>query len=93
MNEELPKLADTDLEFPWKKILPIPPFNNVVENIWREESEMNPTLVGDMWLYLCLGLRPNELKKINLFTKNGKIAKFIRIKEGRSGVILTRYVP
>ena len=37
-NEELPKLVDTDLEFPWKKILPIPPFNNVVEAIWREES-------------------------------------------------------
>ena len=54
---------------------------------------MNSTLVGDMWLYLCLGLRPNELKKINLFTKNGKIAKFLRIKEDRSGAILTRYVP
>ena len=54
---------------------------------------MNSTLVGDMWLYLCLGLRPNELKKINLFTKNGKIAKFLRIKEDRSGAVLTRYVP
>ena len=53
----------------------------------------NIQLVTDMWTYLCLGLRPNELKRVRILTQEGKGAMLIKIREIKSQKTIIRYVP
>ena len=46
-----------------------------------------------MWMFLCLGLRPQQLRKVRIFTQNGQGAMYLKIKEMNSHRTIIRYIP
>ena len=55
-------------------------FGLIVDYLVSIANQDNLILVTDMWVYLCLGLRPNELKHIKILTKSGNGAMFLKLK-------------
>jgi len=90
---ELPELVETDSVIPWKQITHLDDFGMVVDKISRIATNENLTLIADMWLHLCLGLRPVDLKRVRILTANGNGAMMIKIKEMKTQKTIIRYIP
>ena len=67
-NPLLPDLTEVKSVLPWKEIPPVISFGkivNLISNLFNLDSMI---LFTDIWMYLCLGLRPNELKRAKVLT-------------------------
>jgi hypothetical protein len=89
----MPLLKEVNDELSWREIFPFAPFAVVINMLMIKMKDLSITVAADVWAYLCLGLRPAELKKVKLFTKEGNRAMFVKLKDTKTNKVMVRYVP